>query len=162
MSTATSIFATEFGTFVLQCSDWGISRIYLPGIRSRPRKSVADSAASAAILADGEAQIREFLRGERTVFDLPLSISGTDFQLMVWEKIKAIPYGKTCSYSEIGRQLGDRRKARAVGGAANANPVPLVIPCHRVVGTDGNLTGFAGGLKLKKRLLDLEQNRPVG
>jgi len=162
MTNATSLLKSELGTFILQGDEKGITRVILPGTRSRPKKSVNASPRSVAILEKAAGQIIEFINGERTIFNLPLSISGTDFQMRVWDIIKSIPFGHTLSYGAIGQQLGDKKKARAVGGAANANPVPLIIPCHRVIGSNGNLTGFAGGLKLKKRLLALEKERHEG
>lgn len=162
MTIATSLLQSELGTFVLQGDDQGITRIVLPGSRSRPKETVRVTPGQADLLEEAAKQITEFINGERTIFNLPLSISGTDFQMRVWDIIKHIPFGHTVSYSEIGQQLGNKKKARAVGGAANANPVPLVIPCHRVIGADGNLTGFAGGLKMKKRLLALEKERHEG
>lgn len=102
-------------------------------------------------------QIIAYLRGRLTDFDLPLSLTGTRFRQQAWTIMRTIPYGETCTYGEIARELGNDGLARAVGGAANANPVPLVIPCHRVVGAHGRLTGFAGGLTMKKYLLELEK-----
>ncbi|HFQ91147.1 MAG TPA: methylated-DNA--[protein]-cysteine S-methyltransferase, partial [Desulfobulbus sp.] len=98
-------------------------------------------------------QIDEYLDGSRKSFQLPLSLHGTAFQLSVWRLLAQIPFGTTRSYGGLARQLGGVGKARAVGRAAHANPLPLVIPCHRLVGADGSLTGFAGGLALKKKLL---------
>ncbi len=162
MKIATSFIETELGTFVLQGDENGITRVILPGNRSRLRKAVAVSSRHDKILDDAGEQIIEFITGERTIFTLPLSLSGTHFQVRVWDAIKSIPFGRTLSYGEIGQLLGNKNMARAVGGAANANPVPLVIPCHRVIGANGNLTGFAGGLKLKKRLLSMERERCTG
>ena len=162
MTTATLLLQSEMGTFVLQGDEQGITRIVLPGTRPTPKEPPPASPGSAAILKKAAQQITEFIGGERTIFTLPLSISGTDFQMRVWEIIKAIPFGKTMSYGEIGRQLGNKKLARAVGGAANANPVPIVIPCHRVIGAGGDLTGFAGGLRLKERLLALEKEHLEG
>lgn len=107
-------------------------------------------------LSEAAKQIVEYCEGNRTSFDFPLSIQGTEFQRRVWNIISRIPYGQTMSYGDIAEELGSRNKARAVGGAANANQLPLAIPCHRVVGSNGSLTGFAGGIKLKKLLLELE------
>ena len=101
-------------------------------------------------------QFHEYMLGQRQQFSLPLDPRGTDFQLQVWQAMVAIPYGKTKSYGELAAALGDSRKARAVGQAANRNPLPIVIPCHRVVGKNGKLTGFAGGLSVKELLLNHE------
>ncbi len=101
-------------------------------------------------------QIEDYFCGTRLGFDLPLDLAGTDFQLQVWRALCAIPYGRTRSYGQIAKAIGQPRAARAVGLANNQNPVVIVVPCHRVVGSDGSLTGYGGGLPRKRRLLDLE------
>ncbi|HEV8635155.1 MAG TPA: methylated-DNA--[protein]-cysteine S-methyltransferase [Chloroflexota bacterium] len=101
-------------------------------------------------------QLAEYARGERRSFDLPLEPRGTDFQRRVWTAVAAVPHGRTVTYREIARRVGQPRSVRAVGAANGANPLPIVIPCHRVVGADGQLHGYAGGLALKRRLLGLE------
>ncbi|MEW6326927.1 MAG: methylated-DNA--[protein]-cysteine S-methyltransferase [Thermodesulfobacteriota bacterium] len=101
-------------------------------------------------------QIREYLAGRRHVFSVPVDVAGTTFQKTVWEAIRAIPYGETRSYQEIARAIGKVKAARAVGQAAGANPLPLIIPCHRVIGSTGKLVGFSSGLDLKTKLLALE------
>ena len=155
MEFSTSI-STRFGTFHLACNQDGLTRIILPGKVFLKTGKDVNNAPDLVIKAT--VQIQEYCEGKRTIFDLPLSPQGTEFQLQVWRIISSIPYGKTLSYGEIAARLGNRKKARAVGGAANANPIPLVIPCHRVIGADGSLTGFAGGLKLKDQLLRFEQD----
>ena len=109
----------------------------------------------------GEAirQLREYLAGTRDEFDLPLAPAGTEFQQDVWRAVAAIPYGETRSYGDIARQIGRPEAVRAVGAANGSNPLPIVIPCHRVIGSDGRLTGYGGGLPLKKRLLALESRQ---
>jgi methylated-DNA-[protein]-cysteine S-methyltransferase len=102
-------------------------------------------------------QLTEYFAGERCSFDLPLRPVGNDFQLAVWRLMAEIPYGETRSYGELARRLGDRSLAQAVGAACGRNPLPVVVPCHRVVGADGSLVGFGGGLHRKRLLLDLEQ-----
>lgn len=101
-------------------------------------------------------QLREYFAGERRSFDLPLSPTGTEFQKNVWAALKAIPYGKLRSYRDIAESLDNPKAVRAVGAANGRNPIPIVVPCHRVIGSDGSLTGFAGGLEAKKVLLELE------
>lgn len=98
-------------------------------------------------------QLDEYSAGERETFDLPLSFKGTVFQHKVWEALLSIPYGETRSYLDIAKQIGSPKASRAVGGACHCNPIGLIIPCHRVVGSSGALTGYAGGLDLKKQLL---------
>jgi methylated-DNA-[protein]-cysteine S-methyltransferase len=110
-----------------------------------------------AAFADVAAQLAEYFAGTRTAFDLPLHPTGDRFGLAVWEQLRRIPYGETRSYGELARALGDRSLAQAVGRACGRNPLPVVVPCHRVVGADGSLVGFGGGLDRKRFLLDLEQ-----
>jgi methylated-DNA-[protein]-cysteine S-methyltransferase len=109
-------------------------------------------------------QLDGYFCGNRTSFDLPLDLAGTDFQIKVWRALCAIPYGETRTYGQIARALGQPGAARAVGLANNHNPVPIIVPCHRVVGADGTLTGYGGGLPRKRKLLDLEARfaRPAG
>lgn len=103
-------------------------------------------------------QLDEYFKGIRKSFDLPLAPKGTEFQKKVWNALLKIPYGSTCSYKDIAVMIGNEKACRAVGGANNKNPIFIIIPCHRVIGTNGSLVGYGAGLDLKKRLLDLEQN----
>lgn len=105
-----------------------------------------------------ETELTEYFNGERTVFSIPLFMEGSPFQKQVWDILKTIPYGKTVSYQAIARKLGDQRKVRAVGRANGANKIAILIPCHRVIASDGQLTGYAGGLERKRYLLALENN----
>ena len=114
------------------------------------------------ILDVAVAQLGEYFAGDRTEFDVPLDPQGTPFQLAVWTTLRTIPFGGTMSYGEQARTLGDVRKARAVGGANGRNPLSIFVPCHRVVGSNGRLTGFGGGLSAKAWLLDHERNVLAG
>lgn len=105
---------------------------------------------------DAVAQLFEYFSGSRRQFDLPLDLRGTAFQLAVWEKLLGVPYGETISYGELALEIGKPTAARAVGAAVGANPIPIIVPCHRVIGKTGGLVGFGGGLDLKRRLLALE------
>lgn len=116
----------------------------------------ADPASPHPVLDEAERQLAEYFAGERTEFDLPLDPVGTDFQRSAWAELARIPFGETISYGEQARRLGDANKSRAVGAANGRNPLPIVVPCHRVVGANGKLTGFAGGLDTKAWLLDHE------
>jgi methylated-DNA-[protein]-cysteine S-methyltransferase len=108
-------------------------------------------------------QLEEYFRGERTEFHLPLAPKGTRFQQQAWEILREIPFGETITYGEQARRLGDPHKSRAVGAANGRNPIPIIVPCHRVVGANGHLTGYAGGLDKKAWLLDHEwQVRTTG
>lgn len=149
-------FETSLGPIRLQADGRGLTRIVLPGPRDTWESLGRQTGPDLPLLAEAARQIREYLAGERTVFSLPLAPQGTPFQLRVWEIIGQIPWGRTMTYGAIARLLGDPAKARAVGGAARANPLPLVIPCHRVIGADGSLTGFACGLAMKELLLRRE------
>jgi methylated-DNA-[protein]-cysteine S-methyltransferase len=104
-------------------------------------------------------QLREYFAGQRTRFDLPLHPAGTAFQRDVWSELQRIPYGETISYGELARRVGHPAAARAVGAANGANPIPIVIPCHRVIGANGKLTGFGGGIPVKQKLLALESRQ---
>jgi methylated-DNA-[protein]-cysteine S-methyltransferase len=106
--------------------------------------------------ADVRAQLSEYFAGARTAFDVPLEMAGSPFQLDVWRALRDIPYGETTSYGEIAKRVGPHADPRAVGQANGANPIAVIVPCHRVIGADGSLTGYGGGLERKRFLLDLE------
>ena len=108
------------------------------------------------IMNESMKQITEYFKGERKEFNLKLDPNGTDFQLMVWEEVKKVPFGKTATYLDIAKQTGSLKNTRAVGLANGKNPIPIIIPCHRIIGTNGKLTGYAGGLERKKWLLQHE------
>ena len=104
-------------------------------------------------------QLQAYFRGELKEFDLPLALEGTKFQLRVWNTLRSIPYGETISYLQLAERIGNPKAVRAVGLANGSNPIPIIIPCHRVIGSDGSLTGFGGGLSTKKMLLELESKQ---
>ncbi|MCS6952265.1 MAG: methylated-DNA--[protein]-cysteine S-methyltransferase [Bryobacterales bacterium] len=141
----------------------GVSRILLldsgragrHAAAARPQTSSGD--ASPELLRAVRGQLLEYFRGKRRAFDLPLELRGTPFQRRVWQELTRIPYGATRSYGEIARAIGEPGAARAVGQACGANPVPIVVPCHRVIAAHGGLGGYGGGLRLKRFLLELEQ-----
>ena len=110
------------------------------------------------VLADARRQLAEWFAGDRTDFDLPLAPQGTDFQRRVWDELRRIPYGTTATYGQVAERLGDPRSVRAVGLANGRNPIAVVVPCHRVIGSDGKLRGYAGGVERKQRLLALEHS----
>lgn len=112
------------------------------------------------VLRATEAQLREYFDGQRRDFDLPLAPQGTDFQLQVWLELARIPYGATISYAQLAQRIGNPSGTRAVGAANGRNPLPIVLPCHRVIGADGSMTGFGGGLPTKEFLLRLEGALP--
>lgn len=110
------------------------------------------------LLSMATIQLDEYFQGKRTIFSLPFKLTGTPFQLAVWKELQNIPYGKTTSYKEIAQKINKPKAYRAVGMANNKNPLPIIIPCHRVIGSNGKLIGYAGGLKLKNYLLELEKS----
>lgn len=127
-----------------------------------PEKSTPESTTpeerAGRLLWLAAAELGEYFAGRRRNFTLPLAPQGTEFQLRVWDELQRIPYGETRSYGEIARAIGQPRACRAVGMANNRNPIAILIPCHRVIGRDGSLTGYASGLAIKRQLLDLERS----
>lgn len=148
--------ASPVGRLILVASDKGLCAVlFAKGKLALPEG--AQEAVDHPCLTRAETQLAEYFAGKRRHFDLPLCASGTVFQLKVWKELQKIPYGRTISYGTQARGMGDAKKARAVGIANGRNPLSIVVPCHRVVGSDGSLTGFGGGLKAKAYLLALEQ-----
>ena len=143
----------------------GLVSISFSGFRSTdgmgncPEKGCNNETASfsSKLLENTVIQLKNYFRGELKTFNLPLDISGTDFQKKVWSKLMTVEYGNTLSYGEIAAKLGKPGAARAVGNACNKNPLPIIIPCHRILGASGRLTGYGGGLEAKKFLLKLER-----
>ena len=128
----------------------------------RLRRPPAQAPGADPLLDEAERQLTEYFAGERTSFDLPLASEGSEFQKKVWGELQRIPFGETASYGDVARRLGyEPVISRAVGAANGANPIPILVPCHRVIGADGTLTGYAGGIERKKTLLALEQPGPV-
>ena len=122
---------------------------------TQPQKALLQTT---ELLSMATIQLDEYFQGKRTVFSLPFKLTGTPFQLAVWKELQNIPYGQTTSYKEIAQKINKPKAYRAVGMANNKNPLPIIIPCHRVIGSNGKLIGYAGGLKLKNYLLELEQS----
>ena len=149
-----TIFETPIGNLVLAGDDAGLRHILFAGA-DIPRGWTRDH----AFLAAARQQIAEYFAGVRQVFDLPLAPAGTAFQQRVWRALVEIPYGRTVSYGALAQRIGNPGAARAVGLANNRNPLPIVIPCHRVIGANGSLTGYGGGLPVKEHLLALEGAR---
>jgi len=113
---------------------------------------------SLPVMRETLAQLRAYFAGDLRVFDVPLEVVGTDFQKRVWSALRTIPFGETRSYSQVAGQIGSPRAVRAVGAANGRNPIPIIVPCHRVIGASGSLVGFGGGLEWKRFLLGLEAN----
>ena len=130
---------------------------YIVGIRLSPTDSSSANNVSSPLLLETEWQLCEYLGGCRRSFEFPVRLTGTPFQVAVWEALRTIPYGQTCTYGEVATLIGRPGAARAVGSACHRNPLLIVVPCHRVVGSGGALTGFACGLESKRLLLKIEQ-----
>jgi methylated-DNA-[protein]-cysteine S-methyltransferase len=149
--------ASPVGELVLVASGPRLSAVYFPPSTGEPDWVEDDGRGPAGELLDhARRQLAEYFAGTRTTFDVPLGAAGTAFQRRVWDALLDIPYGTTLSYSELARRLGDQRATRAVGAANGRNPIPIIVPCHRVVGAHGELTGFGGGLDRKRWLLEHE------
>jgi len=158
------VMASPVGLLLLARSERGLRYVDFLERRSLKRAFAAHAAAvpdaewvpSLLELKPVVDQLEDYFCGTTTRFDLPLDLQGTDFQLRTWRALRAIPYGQTRTYGQIAKTLGQPGAARAVGLANNQNPVPIIVPCHRVIGADGSLTGYGGGLPRKRRLLELE------
>ena len=116
----------------------------------------SDREDASPLLDQAQRELEEYFAGRRRFFSVPLSMHGTDFQMRVWNALREIPWGETASYGEIARRIGNAKACRAVGMANHVNPLPIFVPCHRVVGADGKLTGYGGGLDIKTKLLEIE------
>lgn len=148
---------TAIGNLLLAGDGHGLRRIEFEK-NGRPAQPAGDWTEDRAALAPVVDQLEEYFDGERRHFDLKLAPSGTPFQLSVWAALADIPFGETLSYGELARRIGNPNASRAVGAANGKNPLPLVLPCHRVIGSSGSLTGFGGGIDVKRALLDHEQS----
>lgn len=142
---------TPIGAILVAGDDNAIVEIQFAGAEPKP-EWIRDDAA----LAGAASQLGAYFAGELCAFDLPLAPRGTNFQQSVWRALRAIPYGETTTYAKIAERIGKPRAVRAVGAANGANPIPIVIPCHRVIGSSGSMTGFGGGIDVKRQLLALE------
>ena len=157
MSLAYKLMESPVGELKLVASDKGLVAVLWENdgpSRVRLGEQVKDE--RHPILVETERQLKEYFAGKRTAFSVPLDMKGTRFQRHVWEALLGIPFGETRSYGQLARQLGNPRATRAVGAANGRNPVSIIVPCHRVIGSSGKLTGFAGGLETKAHLLSLE------
>ena len=146
------VFDTPVGPLGLEEEGGALRRLYLPG---QPAERLGEETPA---LARGRAELLEYFQGKRRAFDLPLDPRGTPFQLAVWRELERVPYGTVVTYGALAARVGRPRACRAVGQANHRNPLPILLPCHRVVGSGGALTGYAGGLALKKYLLRLERS----
>jgi len=149
---------SPLGPLLLASDEAGLREIHFANGR-RPHAPNPEWQENAAAFKEPVRQLRAYFAGELQNFDLPLSPQGTDFQQKVWSELCRIPYGDTISYGELARRIRNPKASRAVGLANGSNPIPIIIPCHRVIGSNGKLTGYGGGLPIKEKLLALEQRQ---
>ncbi len=164
MNTRHTVVDTEFGPVTLIAKDQAVTGLYFRHHIRRPAQDTFGPeviASTDALLSEAARQVSDYLAGERTEFDLPLAAEGDAFQHAVWGIVASVRRGETTTYGRIAEQLGDRALAFRVGQAVGANPLCIFVPCHRVVGANGSLTGYAGGLKRKQALLELEEPAPA-
>ena len=158
---ASRIINSPVGRLALAASGAGLTHVlFLDGGRNRELDAREDDGPASRILAQAERELVLYFQGELQTFQVPLLPTGTPFQIQVWQALREIPYGSTTTYGDLASALGKPKAVRAVGAANGANPIPIIVPCHRVIGADGSLTGFGGGLGNKKYLLTLEGARP--
>jgi methylated-DNA-[protein]-cysteine S-methyltransferase len=160
MSTYFTHIDSPVGPLLIAASDEGLHAIGFHAARRDVARGHDWREGGHALLDAARRQLGEYFEGRRTVFDLALAPRGTPFQREVWRGLAGIPYGLTISYAELARRVGRPAASRAVGAANGRNPLPIVLPCHRVIGTDGSLVGFGGGLAVKRFLLELEGALP--
>ena len=146
------VYESPFGNMVIESDGSSITGLMTEKNAKPTGKKEANTLTDITAM-----QLKEYFTGKRKKFDIPLNPQGTDFQRSVWKALQEIPYGKTRSYKQIAIAIGNPKACRAVGMANNKNPIWILIPCHRVIGTDGALTGYGGGLEMKKRLLNIEK-----
>lgn len=149
---------TSIGTLLLGGDSTGLQQILFSS-DNRPARPDPEWQEDAAALQEAVRQLKAYFAGERENFDLSLSPQGTPFQQKVWSELQKIHYGETISYGELARRIGNPKASRAVGLANGSNPISIVIPCHRVIGSNGKLTGYGGGLSIKEKLLALERRQ---
>ena len=150
-------FSGPFGPMLLVANDDGLTGAYFDRQKYLPRLGAAwRQAPDHAVLREAQRQLREYFAGDRREFRLPLDPAGTPFQRAVWKAIAGVRYGHTITYAELAKRAGHPEGPRAAGAATGRNPISVIVPCHRIVGTDGNLTGYAGGISRKRALLKLE------
>ena len=148
---------SPLGALTVVASPVGVRSLMWPNDGSAPEPVDTASSDAGSVIAQVRQQLGEYFAGTRQSFDVPLDPVGTNFQQQAWQALRSIPFGETRSYGEQAAQMGDKRKARAVGAANGRNPIGIIVPCHRVIGSNGSLTGFAGGIDAKRFLLEHEQ-----
>jgi len=160
MTTLYAEMPSPLGKLMLTAENGSLTGVHFPGQKhDRPRQPDWQRADDSPVLAKARAQLDEYFEGRRKEFDLPLEPHGTPFQIAVWRALLAVPFAVTSTYGTIAAAVRPPSAVRAVGAAIGANPIGIVVPCHRVIGRDGSLTGYAGGLDRKAKLLALERSR---
>jgi methylated-DNA-[protein]-cysteine S-methyltransferase len=149
---------SPIGPLLLAADENGLRLVHFASGR-RPKSPERDWVEDKAPFKEVIRQLQAYFEGKRKEFDLPLVLDGTEFQMLVWRNLQKIPYGETVSYGQLAKRIGKPEASRAVGLANGSNPIPIILPCHRVIGSNGDLTGFGGGIPLKKKLLALESNQ---
>lgn len=157
MTTTHTVTDSPYGPLTLVAEDGVLSRLHMEGQRHRPSQETFGELDDGGPFPEVIRQLGAYFAGELTEFDLELDLRGTDFQRAVWDRLRRIPYGETRSYGELAQDLGSPGASRAVGLANGKNPVGIIVPCHRVIGSTGSLTGYGGGLDRKQRLLAFEK-----
>jgi len=167
VTTAFITMPSPVGELLLTADEEGLTRVWFEihsdgeSVSPEWRRAEVVGGAAARTLRDARTQLEEYFAGERTSFDLPLAAAGTPFQERVWTALRAIPFGHTTSYGELAARIGEPKASRAVGAANGRNPIPIIVPCHRVIGARGDLTGFGGGVERKRWLLEHEGALPA-
>ncbi|MEU1072059.1 MULTISPECIES: methylated-DNA--[protein]-cysteine S-methyltransferase [unclassified Streptomyces] len=160
MTTTHTVTDSPYGPLTLVAEDGVLSRLYMENQRHRPPQETFGEPDGGGPFPEVIRQLDAYFAGELTAFDLELDLRGTDFQRAVWDQLRRIPYGETRSYGQLALALGKPGACRAVGLANGKNPVGIIVPCHRVIGSGGGLTGYGGGLDRKQRLLAFEKGAP--
>lgn len=154
----TFYYNTKIGEIAIEENGVAITRLYFV---NKDLEKEVEIKEETWLMRKAIKEIKEYLEGKRNSFDLPLEPEGTEFQKKVWNVLEEIPYGETRSYGEIAKLIGNEKASRAVGMANNKNPIMIMIPCHRVIGVNGKLVGYAGGLDVKEKLLNMEKNHEI-
>jgi len=156
MNNRYTTYVSPLGTITLQANENGLLGVWFE-IQTTQPEELGQLSQNDPILVKAIKQLEEYFSGDRTEFDLPISAVGTEFQQRVWQALTTIPYGETWSYQDLANAIGNPKAVRAVGLANGKNPVSVIVPCHRVIGKNGKLTGYAGGVERKSKLLKLER-----
>lgn len=160
MSLVYTRFMSSIGEITIQANTLGLLGVWFEKHTTQP-KDLGRYCQNDPILSMTIRQLNEYLSGERQHFDIPIAVVGTDFQLAVWSILRSIPYGSVWSYQDVASAIGNPKAVRAVGAANGKNPISIIVPCHRVIGKSGKLTGYAGGVENKEKLLVLEKGKAL-